>query len=446
VSAQPDTGTAADPNWSARLNVYVNGAYPLRRLLSGSTDGAVFLTECKGGANPDAAIKVIPIERVTLSQLSHWKAATGLIHPHLIQLLDAGLCQLGGHQFLFVVMEHAEQTLAEVLRQRALTPEEVLELLPPCLEALTYLHDKGFVHGHLKPANILVVNDQLKLSSDGIVPAGAPRVGVSGPSSYDPPEATHARFTPGGDIWGLGVTLVEALTQRLPPFDEQSVTACLPTTVPPVLVDTIQQCLSSDPAVRPSASDLDARFGGTPKAPIAPVPQPAVRDAPHLVVATPESPRWRGQMPGIAAIVSIILLAAVWAGWQLLRTHPNSTAAQRAAVVPAIASQTPTPPLPGPITTAPSVIHVQLPDVPRQALETIRGHFKIVVLVVVDHSGTVTRELLKNAGPSPYFARLTREAAKQSTFPATDEPGSREWLLHFEFTRKGVTGEATPGS
>jgi Protein kinase domain len=455
VSAQPDTGTADVPNWSARLDVYINGAYPLRRLLSGSADGAVFLTECKGRATPDAAIKVIPIERVTLSQLSHWKSATGLTHPHLIQLLDAGLCQLGGHQFLFVVMEHAEQTLAEVLRQRALTPEEVLELLPPALEALTFLHDKGFVHGHLKPANILVVNDQLKLSSDGILPAGAPRVSIAGPSSYDPPEATHARFTPAGDIWGLGVTLAEALTQRLPPFDEQSITACLPTTVPAALADTIQRCLSFDPAARPSASDLAARFGNAPKAPDAPIPQPAAQpSAQPAPRATLEDVMPIQALPGpralilrVTAIASAVLLAVVfWAGWQLSRTHPQPAAAPHPVIVPAVVTQTPPAPLPAPATPAPSVTHVQLPDVPRQALGTIHGHFKIVVLVVVDHSGAVIRGLLKNPGPSPYFARLAREAAKQWTFAATDEPGTREWLLRFEFTRNGVTGVATPGS
>ena len=446
MSVQPNIETAAAPNWAGWLNAVINGAYPLRRLLSGSEHSAVFLTECKGRADPNAAVKMIPIERVTLAQLSHWKSATGLSHPHLIQLFDAGLCQLGGHQFLFVVMEYAEQTLSQVLRQRALTPEEVRELLPPTLNALAFLHDKGLVHGHLNPANVLVVNDQLKLSSDCIRPAGAPRVGISEPSLYDPPEAGHASFAPAGDIWGLGMTLVEALTQRLPRFDEQPVAACLPTTVSPALVDTVQRCLSSDPAARPSASDLEVQFGGAPIAPIAPDPQPAMRAASQRVTPTPQSPRQRGLMPRIAAIVSVILLAAAWAGWQLSRTHANSIASQHPAVVPAIASQQPAPPLPRPAIPVPSVVHVQLPDVPRKALGTIHGHFRIVVLVVVDRSGTVIRGLLKNTGPSAYFARLTKEAAKQWTFAATDEPGNREWLLHFDFTRSGVTGEATPGS
>src|SRR6202012_665035 len=91
MSAQLDSATASAPNWSGWIGSVINGAYPLRRLLNGAEHGAVFLTEFKGRADPDAAVKVIPIERVTLAQLSHWKSATGLSQPHLIQLFDAGL-------------------------------------------------------------------------------------------------------------------------------------------------------------------------------------------------------------------------------------------------------------------------------------------------------------------------------------------------------------------
>jgi Protein kinase domain len=446
MSVQPHSETAAAPNWSGWVSAVVNGAYPLRRLLNGSEHSAVFVTEFKGRADPDAALKIIPIERITLAQLSHWKSATGLIHPHLIQLLDAGLCQLGGHQFLFVVMEYAEQTLSQVLRQRALTPDEVRELLPPTLEALTFLHGKGLVHANLKPANVLVVGDQLKLSSDSVRPAGAPRVGVAAPSLYDPPEADHASCASPGDIWGLGITLVEALTQSPPRFDQQSVTACLLTAVPPALANLVQRCLSSDPATRPSAAELEAELGGRPKAPIAPHPQPAIREASQRVTPTQRSPRPRRPMARIIAIVSVTLLAAVGASWQIFRTHPSSVAPPQLAVVAPIASRNPTAPLPETAAAVPSVVHVQLPNVPRKALRAIHGHFTIVVLVVVDQSGAVVRGFLKNTGPSSYFARLTREAAKQWTFAPTNEPGTRVWLLRFEFTHGGVTGEATPGS
>jgi len=61
-------------------------------------------------------------------------------------------------------MEYAEQTLSQILPHRALSPDEVREMLLPTLDALAFLHRKNLVQGQLKPANLLVVNDQLKLA------------------------------------------------------------------------------------------------------------------------------------------------------------------------------------------------------------------------------------------------------------------------------------------
>jgi hypothetical protein len=449
MNVQTSTETAEAPIWSGWQSTIINGIYPLQRLVHGSEHSAVFLTEWKGPAVANAALKIIPIERVTLAQLSHWRVATGLSHPHLIQLFDAGLCHLGGRQFLFVVMEYAEQTLSEVLSQRALTPDEIREMLPPTLEALSFLHRKGLVLGHLKPANVLVVNDQVKLASDSIRPAGAPRVGIAEPSFYDPPEATHATFSSADDIWGLGVTLVEALTQRLPWPDEHSDAACLPTTIPPAFVDTLQRCLSYNRAARPSATDLEVQSGGAPDAPWVPAPQAVVEETPRPVAPPPQSPSQRWRMPAFVAMVFLILLGAVAADLHLFHSNPSSrqspadtaqTTAQQPAAVPQIAAQNPTVRLP-----APGAVYEQMPNVSGRALRTIHGHFKIGVLVVVDHSGTVIEAHLKNTGPSSYFARLAREAAKKWRFTPADEQGSREWLVQFEFTRSGVTGGATAG-
>ncbi|MGC1458271.1 MAG: protein kinase [Steroidobacteraceae bacterium] len=447
MSVQTSTETADAPIWSGWQSAVINGVYPLHRLVHGSENSAVFLTERKGQPVADAALKIIPIERVTLAQLSHWRVAAGLSHPHLIQLFDAGLCQLAGRQFLFVVMEYAEQTLGEVLSQRALTPDEVRDLLPPALEALTFLHRKGLVLGHLKPANILVVSDQVKLASDSIRPTGAPRVGIAEPSFYDPPEANHAPFSAADDIWGLGVTLVEALTQRVPWPDEQSDAACLPATVPPAFVDTVQRCLSYNFATRPSVTDLEARLAGAPEAPLLSVPEAAAPLVPLPIAPPQETTGRRGRIPAFVAIASLVVLAAVWAGLRLFHSPPSSrqspaVTAQTPAQQPAIsqiAAQNPAQP-PGP-----AVVHEQLPSVSRGALKTIHGHIRIAVLVVVDRSGAVIDAHLKNTGPSSYFAHRAWEAARKWRFTPADAQGSREWLLRFEFTRSGVTGSATEG-
>jgi Protein kinase domain len=433
MNVQTSTHSAIAPIWSGWQSAVINGVYPLQRLVHGSEHSAVFLTERKGQAIPSAALKIIPIERVTLAQLSHWRSASGLAHPHLVQLFDAGLCQLGGRPFLFVVMEYAEQTLREVLSQRALSAAEVHELLPPTLDALTFLHGKGLVLGHLKPENILVVNDQVKLATDSIRSAGAPRVGIAEPSYYDPPEASHASFAPAGDIWCLGVMLVEALTQSLPWPAEQVDAACLPNTVPTAFVDTVQRCLSYNPAARPAAADLQAPFISAPQAPPQVPPQPA---------PMPPSANEPARTPAILATLFVILLAAVWADLHFFRAHATAQlAAQPPGAAPPIAAPDPPAQLP-----PPAAVHVRMPNVAPSALRTIHGRIKIAVLVVVDRSGTVIAAHLKNTGPSSYFARLARDAARQWTFTPTNDPGTHQWLLRFEFTRSGVTGVATPGS
>jgi serine/threonine protein kinase len=193
MSAQPRVTKAS--SWTVLEGHVVDGIFPLRRFLGGSNHSAVFLTEYKSQNLTDAAIKFIRADTSRAdAKLLQWQAAARLSHPHLLRLFHSGRCQFGGKDFLFVVMEYAEQTLAQVLAGRALTPAEAREMLPPTLDALAYLHQNQLIHGHLKTSNVLAVNDQLKLASDTI------RSSSNAPS----------------DIWAFGLTLTEALTQRAP--------------------------------------------------------------------------------------------------------------------------------------------------------------------------------------------------------------------------------------
>ena len=470
--------------WTKWEGEVINGAFPLRRFLSGSDHSGVFLTEYKAQNFPSAAIKIVPADpALTEAQLSHWRTAATLSHPHLIRLLDAGRCQLGGHQFLFVVMEYAEETLSQILPYRALTPDEVREMLLPTLDALAFLHRKNLVQGQLKPPNFLVVNDQLKLASDTIRRAGESTTSIAQSSLYDPPEAKNGRISAAGDIWALGITMVEALTQCPPAWpDERSETASLPTSLPPTFVETVRRCLSRNPADRPTVTDLEAQIKRAPQAPVVSIPQPVVRKATGRATPPQKSPKQRLFVPTIAVL--LIILVAVWAGLRLFQSNPNSqqpasstsqTSSQQAAP-PATASRNPetfmsaSPKVSAPSSSAksaeskpapsrpvsgpsdrpaqpladasPSVLHEEIPDVPRSASDTIHGHFNVAVRVTVDSSGNVVDETLENPGPSKYFARLATAAARKWKFAPADNQDSREWLLWFEFTRGGTTGHA----
>jgi serine/threonine protein kinase len=427
--------------WERRI---VNGVYPLRRFLGRSNHSVVFLTECKAQNVAQAAIKILPANpALTEAQLAHWRRVATLSHPHLIRLLDAGRCQLGGHNFLFVVMDHAEQNLAQILPGRALTPDEVRDLLPATLDALAYLHGKNLVQGALKPPNFLVVDDQLKLASDTIRPAGERTASTAKPSLYDAPETKNGRVSTAGDIWGLGITLVETLTQTPPAWSrDQSESVSLPANLAPEFVDTVQGCLDRDPGRRPAIAELVAQFRQAP--PATPSAAPPLMNEPLVrTLSTQNSPKTRFLITAVA--VGIITLWVVWMGVHLFHTHANVlqsasiTPQSPPAVSPPAAVENPKASI---AASASTVLHQEIPDLSRSAREPIRGVIKIAVRVTVDRSGNVVAATLDNRGSSEYLAHTAMDAARKWKFVQAADQASRVWLLHFEFTRAGTTAHA----
>src|SRR2546422_9400834 len=98
-------------------------------------------------------------------------------------------------------MEYAGEDLSQMLPHRPLTPAEARDMLAPALDALAYVHGKGFVHGHLKPANIMAIDDQLKLSSDGLCRMGESSGGRRKTRGYGPPPAGRGKSSPGRGLW-----------------------------------------------------------------------------------------------------------------------------------------------------------------------------------------------------------------------------------------------------
>src|SRR5437660_9806227 len=180
-------------------------------------------------------------------------------------------------------------------------------MLRPLVEALTFLHGKSFVHGQLKPSNIMAVNDRLKLSSDGLRAAGEPSGVPLKQSVYDPPEMVDGNVLPAGDVWSLGITLVEALTQRFPVLDgAKPDSPALPETMPSQYTDIARHCLRREPSLRWTIDEIAARIkpGST-----------AVAEP--ILDQQPTSVNWRY----VAPIFAVILAALAVAGLKLGSRH-----------------------------------------------------------------------------------------------------------------------------
>ena len=273
--------------WEGQL---ADNKFPLHHFLAATNHSAVFLTQLPDPQPRQAAIKFISADDPTAGQqLAVWNQVAKLSHPNLLRLFHWGRCRLEGMNLLYVVMECAEENLGQILPQRPLTPDETRDMLNPVVNVLAYLHSKFYVHSHIKPSNLLAVGDQLKLSSDTICPITQPREALREPDAYDAPEVASSPAkpsTPSSDVWSLGVTIVEALTQAAPalPFD---VTAepIVPNSLPQPFLDIARHALRRDPTDRWAAAQIAARLSGVAQPVAAPAPSAAFSAAVGSTVA-----------------------------------------------------------------------------------------------------------------------------------------------------------------
>jgi TonB family protein len=299
------------------LGQLVDGRFPLRRLLGVSPNSAVFLTDLPNQRPsepaPEAAIKLIPEDPETSEQqLARWKSAAALTHPGLLRILHFGRCAMDGSPCLFVVTELASENLGELLPQRALTPEEASGMMAPVLATLDFLHEKGLVHGGVKPSNILAIRDTIKLSPDRILPAGESSTSWPIAATYAPPESL---LFPASDVWSLGITLYETLTQYLPNHDSSG-HYVLPQ-LPSPFAEIIRGALVQDPTERISLDDLraalDPRYVPKSKPVVSPTSEALVDAVTALVVPEPAA---------AAAKPSLAAAAQASAGTATVRTTP----------------------------------------------------------------------------------------------------------------------------
>jgi len=488
--------------WTQWEGHVVNGEVHLKKYLGGSSRSGVFLTHRRGRELEQATIKLIPANTAGNGHhLSSWSLAEGLSHPHLIRLIEKGRCQLGPQELLFVVMEYAEETLAEVLPERALSRNEVLALLEPTLDVLSYLHGRGIVHGHLKPANVLASGNKLKISSDGLsTPEAAPPPPAK-LDAYDPPERASGTISPAADVWSLGMTLAEALTQRVPVWHDQE-DPVVSADLPAPLFEIVRGCLRHDPQRRLTIADIRARLHPSPSLPqrpqASPPSQPASTPAkPPSILSNPASISSRPALtpsqpagiprPGLTnqplivqAAIAVLTVTVLFGGLGLLWRQPDSRQDRTAASPlkkpepkppahltatpgqqPVIASHDKPSPVPGrtevadnthvagaPVTTIDhptpggDVVREVLPDVPQSARDSIQGTIRVGIKVLVDPSGNVVGAELDDPGPSRYFARLATQAAQSWRFSPTNQFASREYIVRFDFRNTETTASA----
>ncbi len=145
-----------------------------------------------------------------------------LEHQHIVPVYDYD--EHEGQPYL--VMKFVEgRTLKNLLSERPLTLTEILDIMTPIANALTYAHQRGVLHRDIKPSNIILGQDGVPYLTD----FGLARIAESGESTmsqdvmlgtpqYISPEQARGEknLDARTDIYSLGVVLYELVVGRVP--------------------------------------------------------------------------------------------------------------------------------------------------------------------------------------------------------------------------------------
>lgn len=150
-----------------------------------------------------------------------------LTHPNIVSVYDFD------PDNGVIVLEYVENNLNNLLREYIkrnswIKPDEAIEIIEQCLEALAYAHEKGVIHGDVKPKNILISESHnVKLSDFGVAKSflTAPS-NESGSENWAAPETLrtwHEKHVWSGDnqsdLFSVGVIGYLLLCRRHPFMD-----------------------------------------------------------------------------------------------------------------------------------------------------------------------------------------------------------------------------------
>jgi Protein kinase domain len=316
--------------WEGRT---VSGVFPLLEWLGGSTDRGVFLT-VRHGLKP-ASIKLILAEGANAdAYLAKWEAAKALSHPCLVPLMETGRCTIDGKDLVYVVTERAEEVLSERILRSALDPDRARGIFSRVLDALSYIHGKEFVHGRVKPSNIVLVAGEWKLSADSLRAAGEGQKAGHDADIYDAPEVIEGRLTAAADVWSLGITLAEGLMQETPVWDRSTQgDPMVPESLPEPFFEIVRGCLRSNPHERCKIAEIRSLLDPDALVPVVAgtgAPEPAAAKAEPVRVVEKPFPVTAEQVE-VAAEAEPVAVEASGAAVEIVAPERISVAADSVA-------------------------------------------------------------------------------------------------------------------
>jgi hypothetical protein len=265
-------------NWMSLSGRILEGGFELKDLIEADDTRALFRVRVLGDRELVATASFRRLDPADANrQAELWQSVRDLRDQHLNFPLGCGTTELNGSRTAYVVFRQPDESLAGVLKERPLTAAEMKEALLNIAKGLENLHLNGLVHGNISPGQILAIGDSIRLSCEGVRTAGVAPPFEPRPASYLAPESKGTNLTPESDMWCLGATIFETLSQKAWAESDRERADALPEPFATVAL----RCLVVEPSERCRLPEAVALVRGEIKPsprpkPVPPAPAPAL--------------------------------------------------------------------------------------------------------------------------------------------------------------------------
>ena len=194
------------------------GKYKIIAPLGSGGFGAVYLAQ-DTWIDKRVAIKVPHRQNMDFGELLHEpRLLASVSHPNIVSIITAEK----EDNVFFIVMEYVPgETLENLIAAAgALDVNRSLDFTCQICNAVDHAHRQGVIHRDLRPANVLVTdNDMCKVADFGtsrFLEIAAHGTTVIGSPPYMAPEQFHGKAVFASDIYSIGITMYQMLTGMLP--------------------------------------------------------------------------------------------------------------------------------------------------------------------------------------------------------------------------------------
>jgi serine/threonine-protein kinase len=194
------------------------GKYKIVAPLGSGGFGTVYLAQ-DTWIDKKVAIKVPHRQGLDFGELLREpRLLASVSHPNIVAITTAEKQD----NIFFIVMEYVQGETLESLIEASggLELNRALDFTCQICNAVDHAHSQGVIHRDLRPANVLVTeNDMLKVADFGtsrFLEIAAHGTTVIGSPPYMAPEQFHGKAVFASDIYSLGVTMYQMLTGVLP--------------------------------------------------------------------------------------------------------------------------------------------------------------------------------------------------------------------------------------